>query len=69
MSVAPGFPPSHLLIIVNWSVNSFDCVVLLTSNECHANPILWTEANKTNKNWLPQQRPLRDRTRSSAIAE
>jgi len=28
---------------------------------CHLNRILWIEADKTDKNWLPRQRPLRSR--------
>ena len=61
--------PSRLLLIVNWSVNWFVCVQRRTctswstppSTERHANPIPWMEADKTNKNWLPRQRPLGDR--------
>jgi len=36
------------------------------SAKWHTNPILWIEADKTNKNWLLLQRPLRDRKLTSA---
>jgi len=61
----PGYPN------VNWSVYWFACVQRITSTSCrtppsterHANPI--PEADKTNKNWLPRQRPLRDQILTS----
>ena len=31
------------------------------SSESHVNLILWIEADETNTNWLPRQRPLADR--------
>ena len=65
----PGYLPSCLLITVNWSVNCFACVQRSTctscrtppSTECHANPqFCGQKPIKTNKNWLPRQRPSRD---------
>jgi len=45
----PGYPPSRLLIIANWSLNWFACVQRSTCTPCrtppssdlYANPILW----------------------------
>jgi len=46
---SPGYPPSRLLIIVNWSANWFACVKRSTCTSCrtptstewHVNQILW----------------------------
>ena len=65
----PGYPPSRLLIIVNWSVNWFACIqrstctFSRTSPSCksHANPFLWIGLGFHPQNWLPQQRTLKDR--------
>ena len=51
----PGYPPRHLLIIVNWSVNWYACIQRSTCTSCriqsHANPILWTEKALIHLRW------------------
>ena len=50
----PGYPPSRLLITVNWPVNWFACVQRSTctsrrappSSESHVNPTLWIVPTK-----------------------
>ena len=58
-----------LLGQLNWisCVQRSTCTSCRTppSAKCHANPVLYTEADITNKSWLPRQRPLRDRETSS----
>jgi len=58
----PGYTPSRLLIIANWSVTgsvapSASLVLLvvrhhLPSTPCHANPTVWVKADKDNKNGM-----------------
>jgi len=36
-------------------------VVVRRPSECHANPILWIGPGLGPQNWLPRQRPLRNR--------
>ena len=51
----PSYPPRHLLIIVNWSVNWYACIQRSTCTSCriqsHANPILWTEKALIHLRW------------------
>jgi len=51
----PSYPPRHLLIIVNWSVNWYACIQRSTCTSCriqsHANPILWTEKAWIHLRW------------------
>ena len=53
-----GCSPSRMLITVNWSVIWFACVQRSTCTSCRAPPDAECHA-KTNKNWLPRQRPLK----------
>ena len=57
----PGCTTSRLLI-VNWSIKWFACVqrILYANAVRRMSPEL-TSLDKANKNWLPRQRPLRDR--------
>ena len=69
---APGYPPSRLLVIADWSifcsVNWFTCVQRSTctsrrtppSTEWLANPILWIKAAEANKHRLLRPRPLKN---------
>jgi len=73
ISYPPKFEasPRHCQPPVNycWSVRWFACVQRSTCTSCrtppstesHANPFLWIWPGFGRQNWLPRQRPLRDR--------
>jgi len=59
----PGYPPCQRLITVNWSVSWFACIQCSTCTSCHmppchTNPILWTEADETDKNLVSRATSL-----------
>jgi len=57
-----GYSPSRLLVIVNWSVNWFACVVRRhLANRTRTQFYGPIESDKTNKNLLPRQHPLRNK--------